>query len=308
MKLSVILSAAALAVSGLPLLAQQAGAAVSQSATASTAGVSANQSASVDAQAGPASARANGTASANAEMRPVNTELVGKLDSKSAKAGDAVVVKTTEKIKTAEGTVIPRGSHLIGHVAAVQAHGSGQADSSMSLVFDRAELKGGESITIHSVIETVAPPVNAMATDSLDSDTSFAAPIGGGARAGGGGRLSGGLVGGAVGSAGSVTGTTTSNLGATTGSAASTLGATTAGAAHSTAGLAGETAMGVDSGLRGTADTTGSLAAHATAIPGVMLAGDASGSASGTLTASRKNIHLDSGTRMVLGLSGAVTQ
>jgi hypothetical protein len=36
-----------------------------------------------------------------------------------------------------------------------------------------------------------------------------------------------------------------------------------------------------------------------------MLAGDASGSASGTLTASRKNIYLDSGTQMVMGISAA---
>jgi hypothetical protein len=50
---------------------------------------------------------------------------------------------------------------------------------------------------------------------------------------------------------------------------------------------------------------TGSLAAHATGIPGVMLAGDASGSASGMLTASRKNIHLDSGTQMVMGVAAA---
>ena len=292
---------AALAVSSLPLVAQQADATVNQSSAASTAGVKATQSANASAQAGPASAQVSGSASANAEMRPVNTELVGKLDSKSARAGDTVVVKTTEKVRTADGLVIPKGSRLIGHVAAVQAHGSGQSDSAISVVFDRAELKSGASVGIHSVIQTVAPPVSAAAAGSMDGDSSIAAPIGAGARSGGGGRLGGGLAGGALGATTSVAGGTASNLGATGGSAASGLGATTNGAVQSTAGLAGSTTTGVGGGV----GATGSLAAHATGIPGVMLAGDASGSASGMLTASRKNIHLDSGTQMVMGVAAA---
>ena len=304
MKPGPMLTAAALALVSLPLSAQQATAAAAQSTSASTTGVSASQSANADAQAGPASAQANGSASASTGMRPVNTELVGKLDSKSAKAGDAVVVKTTDKVKTADGLIIPRGSRLIGHVAAVQAHGSGQADSAMSLVFDRAELKGGQSVAIRSVIETVAPPVSAAAASSLDNDSSLAmaAPTGG-ARSGGG-RLGGGLVGGTLSSTSSVAGGATSNLGATT-SGASTFASTTSGALHSTSAAAGNATTGVGGNLNATTGATGALAAHATGIPGVMLAGDVSSSASGTLTASRKNIHLDSGTQMVMSLSSA---
>jgi hypothetical protein len=37
-----------------------------------------------------------------------------------------------------------------------------------------------------------------------------------------------------------------------------------------------------------------------------MLGGDASGAASGMLSAQNKNVHLDSGTQMVLGLSSAI--
>jgi len=36
-----------------------------------------------------------------------------------------------------------------------------------------------------------------------------------------------------------------------------------------------------------------------------MLSGDASGAVSGTLSASKRNIHLDSGSQIVLGISGA---
>lgn len=304
MKPGPMLSAAALALTSLSLSAQQATANAAQSSTISTTGIAATQSANANAQAGPASTQANGSASANAEMRPVNTELMGKLDSKSSKAGDQVVVKTTQKVQTADGLVIPKGSRLVGHVAAVQAHGSGQADSAMSLVFDHAELKGGQSVAIHSVIETVAPPVNAMAASSLDSDSSFAtaAPVGGGRS--GGGRLGGGLVGGTLSSTSSLTGSATSNLSATASGAGSTVGSTTSGAVHSTAGVAGEATAGVGAAT----GTAGALTTHATGIPGVMLAGDASASASGTLTASRKNIHLDSGTQMVMALSATAAR
>lgn len=309
MKLVPILSAAALAIATLPLVAQEAGASVAQSAAASTTGVSASQSANAGAHAGPASAQANGSASANAQMRPVNTTLVGKLDSKSAKAGDPVAVKTTQKVRTADGLLIPKGSRLIGHVAAVEAHGSGHANSALSLVFDRAELKGGQSLAIRSVIETVAPPAGAISASDFDSDSSMAmpAPIGG-VRSGGGGRLGGGLVGGALGATSSMSGGAASSLDADAGGAASSLGSSTTGAVRTTTGLAGEAGNGIGSGLQATTANTGSLAAHATAIPGVMLAGDASGSASGTLTAARKNIHLDSGTQMMMNLSAAVAR
>ncbi len=53
---------------------------------------------------------------------------------------------------------------------------------------------------------------------------------------------------------------------------------------------------------------SGALATHATGIPGLMLAGDATGATSGTLSASRKNVHLDSGTQLVMGVAAATSR
>src|SRR4051812_49041944 len=50
---------------------------------------------------------------AAAQLKPVSAELVDKLDSKSAKQGDSVVVKTDENLQISQGTEIPRGSKLI---------------------------------------------------------------------------------------------------------------------------------------------------------------------------------------------------
>jgi hypothetical protein len=227
-------------------------------------------------------------------MRPVKGELVGKLDSKSARAGDTVVVKTKEKMKTADGVEIPKGSRLIGHVTQVEAHGHGHADSSVGLAFDRAELKGGRQIAIHSVIQSVAPPASAIASSAFEDDDALSAPIGGGVRAAGAGRAGSGLLGGAAGATTSAAGGLDSNLNRTTG-----------GTLHATNGVAGEATSGVSGGLDETTGATGSLAAHATGIPGVMLAGSTSNSLSGSLSEPGKNIHLDSGTQMVLGIAAS---
>jgi hypothetical protein len=247
-------------------------------------------------------------------MRPVSGELVGKLDSKTAKVGDPVIVKTTDKSRTADGTVIPKGARLIGHVTQVQAHGKGSQDSELGLAFDRAELKNGQSMPIRSVIESVSPSAAAANMAASGDDDLFAsgpAPAlgGGGARSGGG--LVGGshaLTGGGSGSlagAGSLAGGTANAVGSVAGNAGGHVGSTAGGALNG----AGTAALGAGNGtLQGAAAGAGSLGAHATAIPGVMLAGDASGAASGMLTASRKNVHLDSGTQMVLGVASAVNR
>ena len=92
-----------------------------------------------------------------APMSPVNGELVNKLDSKTAKNGDSVVVQTKTSVKTPDGTEIPKGSKLVGHVIAAQPSQPGQ-NSQLALQFDRVELKGGKTMPVHSQIQSISPP------------------------------------------------------------------------------------------------------------------------------------------------------
>src|SRR3954469_19850991 len=98
---------------------------------------------------------------AAAQLKPVSAELVDKLDSKSAKQGDSVVVKTDENLQISQGTEIPRGSKLIGHITNVQPRGEGHENSQIAIQFDRAELKGGQTLSIESVIQSVSPAAGA---------------------------------------------------------------------------------------------------------------------------------------------------
>ena len=92
----------------------------------------------------------------NSQMSPINGELENKLDSKTAKTGDSVVVKTKTPVKTPDGTEIPKGSKLVGHVVAVQPSEPGK-NSQVALAFDRVELKGGKTMPIHSQIQSISP-------------------------------------------------------------------------------------------------------------------------------------------------------
>ena len=133
-------------------------------------------------------------------MSSVSGELQGKLDSMTAKAGDRVVLKTTEKAYTSDGTVIPRGSRLVGRVTQVQAHDKDHANSQMGIAFDRAELKEGQSVTIYTLLRGVSPSASAMKMSSRNSSTdngdSLGASMGSGGMAGGAQTMGGSRVGG----------------------------------------------------------------------------------------------------------------
>jgi hypothetical protein len=193
------------------------------------------------------------------EMSPVNGELVSKLDSKTAKAGDSVVVRTKASVKTTDGTEIPKGSKLVGHVIAAQASGAGE-NSQVALQFDHVELKGGQNVAVHSQIQSIAPAMSG--------------PQAGGSPAPGTSAASGSS------GAGGAPGTASAGNG---GPAPGTLVA-----------------------------KTGQIAIRTTSIPGVLVANNAPGQqdprmaqTSSILLGAKRDIQLEGGTQMVLGLSGA---
>ena len=174
--------------------------------------------------------------------------------------------------------MIKHGAKLTGHVTQAQARASGAADSQLGIIFDKAVLKGGETVNLAAAIQALAPP----ATANLDTGMS-----GGGGMAGGGsmpapsggGSSGGGLVGGAtgtvnntVGAAGGAVGSATRGVGDVAGNAAGSLNSTTKGVVG---------------------------------IPGLQLSNELSNTTNGTVLVSKdKSVHLDSGTQMVLRVAG----
>ena len=257
----------------------------------------------------------NAAASHAWEMSSITGELEGKLDSKTAKPGDRVVLKTTDKVQTSDGTLIPKGSRLIGHVTEVQACDATHAIAQMGIAFDHVELKGGQSVAIFTLIHRLYPGRSAIDTSGNSMagggpmDSSMDASMGGGSggRMGGsqssigGGRAGGGGMGspgGTLNGAGGLPGGAGTGTGNGTGSiddrANAGIGANPNGAVES-AGLGDD---GISSGAHAAAAAR--ARPRPSGFPGVMLAGNST--ASGLLIATKQNIQFESGTEIQLGI------
>jgi hypothetical protein len=273
MTLARTLALAAFAAASLPLLAQQPGSPSQQPAQepgTTTASSPAQQQEATPQQSMPQTA----TASA---LSPVQGELVDQLDTKTAKTGDAVVIKTQSTIKTADGTEIPKGSKLVGRIAGVKPIGEGSQNSQVALQFDHAELGGGQKLPIHAEIQELSTSENGAA---MTPDATTASP---GASPASGATAPGGMN-----------------------------GSTAAGSSSTQAQT--QPQMGNSSPANPPAGTivarNGNIAIRATSIPGVLLATNAPGQqdprlaqSSGILLGPQHDIHLDSGTHVVVGVS-----
>jgi hypothetical protein len=269
MKTGTALATTLFAIGSFPLMAQQAPATNQPDSPATQQNPS-------GAEAGTPSGPAANPAASAVEMSPIKGELVSTLDSRTAKTGDSVVVQTNSSAKTADGTQIPKGSKLVGHVIGAQPSGAGE-NSQVALLFDHVELKGGQSVPVHSQIQSIAP-------------------AGGAASASGSAAMSGPPAG---------SSSNPSASGTRSGSEAS-------GAPQGTGGSAGAAAAS-GSPVAGTVVAkTGQIAISTTSIPGVLLANNAPGQqdprmarASSILLGAKQDIQLDSGTQMVVGVSAA---
>jgi len=307
----------------------QAGANGSASAQADKSGVksSGSSSANGSAQAGNESANiVNGTT--------MNATLSHPVDAKKNKPGDEVTAKTTEAVKSDGKVIIPKGSTLKGHVTQATARDAANSQSALGITFDRVLMSGGREMPVNFTVQAIsAAETMASSTNSLgDSALSSGSAVGGSSMSGGsmgggatgGGRSSGGgLLGGVGSTAGGAVGTTTGvagNVGGAatgaTNSAANLGNATNAGNAANVGNVTnvGGAVSGTTRGTTGGLNSAGQLTSNSQGVfgmKGVNLQSVAAGSTGtqGTLiTSADKNVHLDSGTRMLLAAQGQVTK
>jgi hypothetical protein len=267
-----------------------AGVSVAQNAESQASG-STSQAASV--ATGPSAAQtganASGTASQASKLSDKNAqaagasqlqagstvqaELVKPVDARKSKVGDEVLAKTTHDVKSERHVVIPKGSKLVGHVTEVKMHSKEQATSELGIAFDRAILKNGTEMPLSMGIQAIGrgqAGAAAMADDTMATGSAGAMGSSG-ARASGGG----GLLGGVRSPAGSVVDTAGSTAGGTVNTAGATGGAVSGPLSTNSQGVIG--------------------------LPGLSLSTQASTSGNTSVISSPgSNVHLDSGTEMIL--------
>jgi hypothetical protein len=205
----------------------------------------------------------------------ISAELINSLDSKKLKAGDEVKARTTDALKSTDGrTILPKGAQLTGHITQATARSKGQADSSLGLVIDKALLKSGQEIPLNVAIQAVAAPVNNVDANSSYNDP----PMGAATQQAGRGTLNGSTpAGGTLNTAGTAVPAIDNTVNSTTGAAGNATGVANA------AGQFNTSSRGVV-GLNNLSLTASSGATAQGSI----------------LTSPGKNVHLDSGTRLLL--------
>jgi hypothetical protein len=284
MKNALMLAAALATLTSIPAMARQADAATQQTA-------------SMTAVANPLTAvgkpRPQTLALIMRQMRVVKATLMGSLDSKSARIGREVELRTKEPMVSADGTAIPKGSKIMGHITAVEAHGKENADAAVAIEFDRAELKGGLAVPILSEIRWIEPPPDPSTAAMMQRVDSMGGGVMGNATSVQGGAQTGGLgtgtSGGMTVSGGMIQMTPKQQQGL---SSAADYGVEAP--PQDQANSAAELGVGLTAGNR--------AVPHQTGVRGVLLAGNDTGTISGTFLASGQNVHLDGGSQLLLGI------
>jgi hypothetical protein len=100
--------------------------------------------------------------SANAGHHGVFTvELLKPLDSKKLKEGDQVEAKLVGGITLPNGSQVPAGTKVAGHITQVKAASKSAPESSLGISFDKLVRPGGEDTPIKGVLQAVGPKPNA---------------------------------------------------------------------------------------------------------------------------------------------------
>jgi len=270
---------------GGPQASSSASGSASVQADKSGAAASSSTSTSTSAKAGQNSASlSSGTT--------MNAALSQPVDAKKNKPGDSVTAKTTEATKSEGKVVIPKGSKLVGHVTECKPRSKEEKESAVGMVFDKAILKNGEEIPLNVTIRALAAAQSAATSSAGSDDLSAGGGAVGSARAGGSGAL-GGVRSTAGGAAGAVAST------------AGNAGGVAGGAVNSTVNAAGA-ARGAVGGLNAAGQLT-SNSQGVFGLEGLNLNAGAANSTQGSLiTSSSRNVHLDSGTQILLVAGASV--
>ena len=106
---------------------------------------------------------------ANPRIAPgsvIPVRLTKSIDAKKSKAGDEIVAKVTQDLKTNNGVVlVPKDTKVVGRVTEAQPHSKEQKESEIGIAFDHAVLKNGSEMRMPLSVQAIIAPRN-PATDN----------------------------------------------------------------------------------------------------------------------------------------------
>lgn len=241
----------------------------------------------------PKSANSGNNSASISSGSKIDATLATSLDAKRSKPGDEVEARAAEDIKQNGKVVLKKGTRLVGHVTQAQARANGQTQSQLGIVFDHAVMKNGQEMPFNATIQALAS-AQSMASASSGADNTMASGAGMGA-AQGSARSGGGLAGGVASTAGATANAATGTVMNTASSAPMNAGGSLNSVTRSSGAVGGMT-------------STGRLASNSSGVfglDGLSIDSAASNATQGSMIVSgTKNVHLDSGTQLLLRTTG----
>jgi len=111
------------------------------------------------------------------------------LDSSKLKEGDTIEVETAGSFKLPNGTLVPKGSKMAGHIVSAKARSKGDSESQLTIAFDKLTVGGGEQLPVKGTVQAVYPPAEEpQGPNMATAGTSLGGSVSGG---GAGGSLAG---------------------------------------------------------------------------------------------------------------------
>ena len=111
-------------------------------------------------------------------------ELTKGIDTKKAKTGDEVNARTITDAKLPDGTMLPKGTKLMGNVVEVTSKSKEQKNSHLVISLNHAVTKDGHDVPIHAAVTSMAAPAMPQSMDAPSpAGGGMSAPSGGGGSA-----------------------------------------------------------------------------------------------------------------------------
>ncbi len=106
---------------------------------------------------------------AKSAILPKGTRLMGKLmtklDTRLAKAGDAVIVEVTKDVKSGDQVLLKKGSQIKGTLSKVESYSKGHSNADLEIVLDSVVPKNGTPVPNHFAIFALSAKVEEQPGD-----------------------------------------------------------------------------------------------------------------------------------------------
>jgi len=95
-----------------------------------------------------------------------NAILSDGIDTRRARPGDVVTAEVAEDVSYQRTVIFPKGTKVIGHIVRATSGGHGRAGSALFVQFDKALLKDGQEVILNAGIQALAVGAVAPLSDT----------------------------------------------------------------------------------------------------------------------------------------------